>query len=278
MKTLKKKMRCVVISIMLGCLSSKSLFGQIQADRQQNTAKYSHQSDKYAEQYLFAPSAIPMKKGSIRYKNLALTVNSLSLGISDQLSLDVGVELWASTILITSREGGLLSYANLKFRHSLSDNLHLGLGLFAGEMLSVSDNRHAAYLIPYTLSTFGNPNYNLTLGLGFLPNNKVSPSLIMLNGTAKIAPTFSLISENYLSLFKQDANSFVGEGRSGNVVITLLLRHYRRIGHFDLGLGHSYSFWSRAELVGSPTVPFSNGGNWLFRFPIPMFAFSLNIR
>lgn len=276
MKTLRKKIRCIIISVLISCFCSNSLFGQIRADRQRYDTRYSQQVDNHSEQYLFAPSAIPLKKGSVRYKNLGISVNSLSVGISDQISLDVGVELLASAIMIANDIGGLLSYANLKIRHSIYDNLHVGVGLFVGGMLAVSDANHTGILVPYTLTTLGNRNYNLTLGLGLLPNNKAKPALIMLSGATKITPGLSLISENYLTFEKYEASSFAGEGSNGNMVFTLVLRHYGSLGHIDLGIGHSYSFWSNIELGGPQANRVEKGGNW-FPSLLPVLGLVLDI-
>ncbi|MEL6256077.1 MAG: hypothetical protein AAFR87_28995 [Bacteroidota bacterium] len=242
------------------------------------------------DQYLFGPSAIPMEKGELRYRNNGITLNSLHLGISNHVSIDVGAELLLSSILILLNEGGLISFANVKYGYSFHENFHLGGGVFAGGMLSSDPYNRAAFVASYGLVTLGNTINNFSLAFGKASGGQYNedPFFFMFSGKVQLGRRWDLISENYLVFQKLESrlaqvNGSVvemGGGLDSYFACSMAVRFYSRIVNLDLGLSglhtsYSNSFIDRSN--GQANVVKRRNNVW-FPIPIPIVALSFSIR
>jgi len=242
------------------------------------------------DQYIFGPSAIPMEKGEFRYRNNGITVNSLHIGISNHVSIDFGAELLFSSILMMLDEGGLISFANIKYGYSFHENFHLGGGVFMGGMLSADPYNRAGFVAPYGLITLGNTinNFSLAFGKAIGGQYQDDPFFFMVSGKVQLSKRWDLITENYfVSQRLENRTALVngsvvelGGGRDTYFACSLALRFYSRLVNLDLGLSglhtsYSNSFIDRSS--GQPNVINRRSNVW-FPIPVPIVAFSFPIR
>lgn len=143
-----------------------------------------------ATRYLFAPSAIPLKKGEGYYQNAYLLANSVNAGVTKNISVGGGVVI------------PLLFYVTPKISFKAANNLYLGAGvLFTQSFLNEFDLSAG---IGYGLATVGNHEHNFTIGSGYgmAKMNKeyrnTPMPIITVNGMARISRKLSLITENWL--------------------------------------------------------------------------------
>lgn len=140
--------------------------------------------------YFFAPSAIPLKKREGYYQNAYLLANSVNVGLTNNITIGGGVVI------------PLLFYVTPKISFPVRKNLYLGAGiLFTQSFLT---DFHLSAGIGYGLVTVGNPEHNLTMGLGYgyskFDNSYKATSMpiVTLNGMTRIGRRLSLITENWL--------------------------------------------------------------------------------
>jgi hypothetical protein len=143
-----------------------------------------------ATRYLFAPSAVPLRKGEGYYQNAYLLANSVNVGITRNISIGGGVVI------------PLLFYVTPKFSFKAAKNLYLGAGvLFTQSFLNEFDLSAG---IGYGLVTLGNHEHNFTLGAGYgmAKMNKeyrnTPMPIITINGMTRLSKKLSLITENWL--------------------------------------------------------------------------------
>lgn len=238
------------------------------------------------DQYLFGPSAIPMEKGEVRYRNNGITVNSLHAGISDHLSVDAGFELLLSSMLILLDRGGFISFANVKYGHSFQENFHLGGGVFVGGMLSSDVYNRSGFVSPYGVATFGNHLNNFSLAIGTPIGTDYHPSFLMLSGKLNLGRRLDFISENYYLLQSSDSHhlSVNGDRKEGGksisryIVSSFAVRIYSRTGNLDLGISNFHSAHYTSFLdENSPSgrTRLTSNQFW-FPIPIPIVAFTMS--
>lgn len=146
-------------------------------------------SNPNATRYLFAPSAIPLKKGEGYYQNAYLLANSVSFGVNDYFTVGGGVVI------------PLLFYVTPKVSFKVRNNLYLGAGVLFTQSF-ISDLGLSAG-IGYGLVTVGNQEHNLTLGSGygfarFDTDYRTTPlPITTLNGMTRVAKNMCIITENW---------------------------------------------------------------------------------
>lgn len=155
-------------------------------------------TNKYANRALLAPTAIDNGKGVGEYTNYYIFVNHLSGGISDNVRLGGGI------IMVPSDEFVLVGFASAKLTYSINDDFHIGAGGLAGGVLSPTGDGGGILSMVYGVSTLGNKDKNLTLGIGgfHADGDWQSKPVIMLNGQYRVANNWSLSGEFYS--FKRD--------------------------------------------------------------------------
>lgn len=143
-----------------------------------------------ATRYLFAPSAIPLNKKEGYYQNAYLLVNSVNVGITNNLTVGGGVVI------------PFLFYVTPKLSYKVAKNVYAGGGILFTQSFLTGLNLSAG--IGYGLLTIGNIEHNFTIGsgYGFAKNNsdykETSLPIITLNGMTRIAKKVSLVTENWL--------------------------------------------------------------------------------
>lgn len=147
----------------------------------------------HATRLLFAPTAIPLKKGEGYYQNIYIIANMFNYGVMDNLSIGGGFDF----ITMFSAQDGWnpLINLNIKSGFQVSENLHAGVGALYVGML----DEFSAGII-YGLGTYGSYNTNATLGLGwgFVDGTFQEKPFIMIGGMARVSEKLWLVSENWI--------------------------------------------------------------------------------
>ncbi len=113
-----------------------------------------------ASRYYYSPSALPLKKGEGYYHNVWLAYNSISYGITDNLT---------TGITMTPLGTG----ATFKLSKKVNENMHVSAGAIG--VFPFSDDVSDSPLgIAFVNTTFGNERKNLSInyGIGFFQNDR----------------------------------------------------------------------------------------------------------
>ena len=146
----------------------------------------------HATRLLFAPTAIPLKKGEGYYQNIYIVGNMFNYGLMDNLSIGGGFDF----ITLFNSDVPPLLNVNIKSGFQVSENIHAGVG----GMFIVMPGEFSAG-IAYGLGTYGSYNTNATLGLGwgFVDGTFQEKPFIMIGGMARVSEKLWLISENWIA-------------------------------------------------------------------------------
>ena len=149
----------------------------------------------HATRLLFAPTAIPLKRGEGYYQNIYIVANMFNYGVIDNLSIGGGFDF--ITMFANTDEGWhpMLNF-NIKSGFQVADNFHAGAG---GMYITMPGEFSAG--IAYGLGTVGSHNSNLTLGLGwgFVDETFEEKPFIMIGGMARISEKLWFVSENWIA-------------------------------------------------------------------------------
>lgn len=164
--------------------------------------------------YLFAPTAIPTSKGTSTLQVIGLTTLNYHRGISDHISVSIGTDI--SALSVSAFTPGILILGGtgaVRYATSMGDRLYLGGGLVTTGLwvsAGVGSANSIGFLggYAYGVATYGNPEYNFSLGVGCLgfkgygmirTDLLVLPTpLISLSGTARISNRLTLVLENWI--------------------------------------------------------------------------------
>lgn len=115
-----------------------------------------------ATRYFFQPNGYGLKKGEAYYQNIWVVFNQISYGITDKFSLGVGT---IPIFLFSGSADGLPFWLTPKLSIPLvDDRVNVGAGVFYANVLGGDEGGTG---IAYALSTFGNRDKNLTIGIGY---------------------------------------------------------------------------------------------------------------
>ncbi|RMG72955.1 MAG: hypothetical protein D6722_04450 [Bacteroidetes bacterium] len=165
----------------------------------QSSGQYGY-ANTNATRHLFAPTAIPLRKGEGYYQNVWIGLNSFNYGLSDHIAITGGVEVFTTfASLLNSYYSGALMFANLKVGTQVKPGIYLGAGALAGGLLG-EDGEGANLAIGYGLATLGNPEHNMTLGVGWgaIGGDPAPAPIIMIGGMTRVSRRLSLVTENWI--------------------------------------------------------------------------------
>ncbi len=151
--------------------------------------------------YFFAPSAFTLKPGEGYYQNTLLVLNSFNVGVTNWFSIGGGIELISTIGSITTGEFLPSFFLTPKIGTKVAKDLRIGGGfiyaMIAGNNLQIGTM--------YGLITYGNPDYNMTAGLGWgYSKSKRSEAvfqknpMITLCGTARLGRKIAFVTENWI--------------------------------------------------------------------------------
>lgn len=142
----------------------------------------------HATRYLYAPSAFNLKKGEGYYQNTLLVLNSFNVGITDNISIGGGLELFSTFAVRTP-----FIFITPKVGFKVSEKFHAG-----GGVLFVRIPETSLGTI-YGTGTYGSKDHNITnsLGWGFVDGEFSLRPIITLSGMTRISKRTALVSENW---------------------------------------------------------------------------------
>ncbi len=195
--------------------------------------------------YLWSPNGYGLKKGEGYYQNIWVLWNQFSYGLTDNLSVGGGV-----VPLFLFGGGPTPVFATAKFSVPVIKNkVNVGGGAIVGTVLGEED---MGFGILYGLSTFGTPDNNISVGLGygFGGGEWASAPMININGMFRATNRGYFITENY----------YIPFGGENTIVLSLGWRWIIKKAALDFGL--VLPVIEDAGFIGIPwlgfTVPFGN--------------------
>ncbi|MCF6357069.1 MAG: hypothetical protein L3J54_04615 [Draconibacterium sp.] len=142
--------------------------------------------------YFWSPNGYGLKKGEGYYQNIWVLWNQVSYGLTDNFSVGGGV-----IPLFLFGGGPTPIFGTAKFSVPIVKNkVSIGGGAIAGTVLG---EQETGFGILYGLSTFGTPDNNISLGLGygFASGGWTTSPLLNVNAMFRITRRGYFITENY---------------------------------------------------------------------------------
>jgi hypothetical protein len=180
----------------------------------------------YADQYFLTPSAIPVSKGEIYYRNIDLFGHLFSFGVTERFSINAGFE----SLSLFAGETPVFIFTP-KYSIPLNEKLRIGLGASS----FIHEDDFGAFL--FGNGTIGNSKNNLTLGLGLATDGDevVDQPLFFLGYAVSISERFGFYGD-YISIPIFDDDDYEG-------ILTFNMRIKFRGGiAFDIGAGTNSGF------------------------------------
>ena len=157
--------------------------------------------------YFWAPNGYGLKKGEGYYQNIYVLWNQFTYGLSDNFSLGGGI---IPTFLFAGTPTPV--FATVKFSIPIEkDKINIGGGAIIGTVIG---EEVGGFGILYGISTFGTPDNNVTLGLGygFADGEFASSPLINLSGLFRVSSRFYFLTENYYINIDGEGGALIGLG------------------------------------------------------------------
>ena len=142
--------------------------------------------------YFWSPNGYGLNKGEGYYQNIWVMWNQFAYGLTDNFSVGGAI---VPLFLFGGAPTPVFGTAKLSFPIE-KEKINLAAGVIAGTVLGESET---GFGILYGLSTFGTPNNNLSIGLGygFGGGEWASAPLINLSGMFRLASRWYFLTENY---------------------------------------------------------------------------------
>lgn len=146
-----------------------------------------------ATRYFWGPNGYGLRQGEGYYQNIWVLFNQVSVGITDNISIGAGLvplflfEGSPTPVWITPK-------VSIPIK---KDAFNVGAGVLAGTILGEDEG---GFGIAYGVTTFGNRDKNLTLGLGygFADGDWARTPTITISGMLRLGKKGYLLTENYI--------------------------------------------------------------------------------
>ncbi len=150
----------------------------------------------HATRYLFGPNGYSLKRGEAYYQNVWIWFNQVSVGVTDNFTLGIGIVPLFLFNTVTP------VWITPKFSVPIKkDKVNLGVGALLATVLGGNDNGGGgSFGVAYGQLTLGSRDRNVNFGLGYgyagdrWANSPTISFSTILRGSKK----FAFISENYL--------------------------------------------------------------------------------
>ena len=165
-------------------------------------------SNIQSSRYFWGPNAFSLKRGEGYYQNIGVIINQVSVGLTDNFTLGVGL---VPTFLVGANVTPV--WFTPKFSFPLKkDKVSLGVGaLVLGVLGSNLDNAFVS--ITYGMATVGHQdaNFSIGLGYGYAGGEWANAPTVSASGMLRISKRTYLMTENY----------FVGNSTE-NIVLSII--------------------------------------------------------
>jgi hypothetical protein len=200
--------------------------------------------------YLFAPSAIPLKKGEGYYHNFYGAGNAVNYGITDYFSIGGGVA------------GPTGAFITPKLGFKITNYLHAGAGLLLGNSFFPINDKNFGLGIGYGVITFGNFDHNVTVGGGYgFVNSKGETNwqdnpIFVVNGMARVGRKFALVSENWVVPVQNDAFDRGYDYEHYETFFSYAMRFMGEKSTLDFGFVNTPALIENGWYIGIPYIDF----------------------
>lgn len=198
-----------------------------------------------ASRYFWSPNGYGLKKGEGYYQNIWVLWNQFAYGITDNFSIGGAV-----VPLFLFGGGPTPVFISPKISFPVEkEKFNLGAGALMGTVLGETEG---AFGLVYGISTFGPPDRNISIGLGygFADGEWASSPIVNISGMFRLSPRWYFISENY----------YIGVSEEGGGIISGGARWIIKKAALDFGL--FVPFGSGIDFVAIPwlgfSIPFGN--------------------
>ncbi len=201
--------------------------------------------------YLFAPSAMALKKGEGYYQNIYGAGNAVNYGLTDNLTVGGGLV------------GPLGGYINAKVGIELGRYLNVGAGAIAGNGFFPVNGDNLGMGLGFVVVTVGNYDHNITVGTGygFLnadgTTDAMEKPLYVINGMARVGKKFALVTENWVVNVQSDpfARGFESDSHY-ETFFSYAFRYMGQRSTLDAGFLNTPGLIERGWYVGIPYIGF----------------------
>lgn len=162
-------------------------------------------TNPFGSQYFQSASAIPLRRGEGLYRNVLVSWNGLSYGITDHFSAAAGVDLYS---MLNSRNRTPVWNTRLQAGGSIGGAFHLaGSAMYFSLPLTVPREEGDTTITTGLTSamavlTYGNPNNQLSLSGGWADDARgdIQGPLFVAAGAFRLFPNVQAVTENWFFL------------------------------------------------------------------------------
>lgn len=212
------------------------------------SARVKRSNNTYGSHYFASFSAIPLRKQTGFYKNTMVSLNAVSYGLTEHLSVGGSLDLVS---LIRARDGGPVYTGRIQLSGSASEVFHLGASItYLNARVPVGASVPEGTTIPpgiftgLAMFTIGNRDYQLTLAGGLTHDGQRTGEGPVFNfgGAARAFPNIMFVTEHWV--FTDPDRDFLAHSFGFRILGDELA--------IDLGLAYDREFTTKVTAVGMP--------------------------
>jgi hypothetical protein len=201
--------------------------------------------------YLFAPSAIPLRKGEGYYHNFYGAGNGMNYGVTNNFSMGGGI-LGPMGIFITPKVG-----------FKVNDFTYVAAGALIGNGFFPINGNNFGLGIGYAVFTIGNYDHNITGGVGYgFVNSRGETNwqerpMYVINGMTRLGRKFALVSENWVVPVQGDpfGRGFLEESHY-ETFFSYACRIMNEKSTVDIGFVNTPGLIDKGWYIGIPYIDF----------------------
>lgn len=142
--------------------------------------------------YFFMPNGYGLKKGEAYYQNVWILFNQLSVGITNNVSIGVGM---VPLFLFAGSPTPVWVIPKISIP-VVKDKFNLGAGALIGGVIGAEQS---GFGLLYGITTFGSSNTNVSIGFGYgyLDKEWTKKPILNISSFIRLSPRTYLVTENY---------------------------------------------------------------------------------
>jgi hypothetical protein len=212
------------------------------------SARVKRSNNTYGSHYFASFSAIPLRKQTGFYKNTMVSLNAVSYGLTEHLSVGGSLDLVS---LIRARDGGPVYTGRVQVSGSASEVFHLGASItYLNARVPVGASVPEGTTVPpgiftgLAMFTIGNKDYQLTVAGGLTHDGQRTGEGPVFNfgGAARAFPNIMFVTEHWV--FTDPDRDFLAHSFGMRILGDELA--------IDVGLAYDREFTTKVTAVGMP--------------------------